>query len=216
MIDSIVWGNPTQRDIAQLEKKTIIDELFDVFIEMPFPKNSSDATKQELNQLVDYVSQLKDNEEYVKRYRYYDYGIERLFEKVAEDQVVDKDLIKNILFDILPLAIKLKFFFQRPRPYQLAQFYKLKLFPYPTINGYSPSYPSTFALTSYVICKTLSIKYEAQKEYFSQLHKDISYSRLYLGLNYPSDIDFATICGEMILSNESFNAKYLDNANQSD
>jgi hypothetical protein len=48
------------------------------------------------------------------------------------------------------------------------------------------------------------------------LHKDVAYSRLYLGLNYPSDIDFGIICGEMILLNESFNAKYVDNANKSD
>jgi hypothetical protein len=214
MIDDIVWGNPTQRTVTELEKKTIIDELFEVFSEMPFPKNSSIAVKQELNQLVDYVSQLKDNEEFVKRYRYYDFGIERLFNKVAEKQVVDKELVNSLLSDIIPLSTKLKFYFQRPRPYQLAQFYKLKLFPYPTITGNTPSYPSTTTLVSYVICKILSIKYDAQKDYFIQLHKDIAYSRLYLGLNYPSDIDFSTICGEMILSNDLFIAKYIDDANK--
>jgi hypothetical protein len=216
MIDSIVWGNPNKRDIAQFEKKTIIDELFEVFIEMPFPKNSSDATKQELNQLVDYVAQLKDNEEHKKRYKFYDYGFEQLFYKVAEDQNIDLELVKSILLDIVPLSMKLKYFFQRPRPHQLAHFYKLKLFPYPTITGNSPSYPSTYTLVSYVLCKVLSIKYDSQKDYFIQLHKDIAYSRLYLGLNYPSDNDFSTICGEMILSNDNFKAKYIDNANQSD
>ena len=95
MIDDIVWGNPTQRSVAELEKKTIIDDLFEVFSEMPYPKNSSDAVKQELNQLVDYVSQLKQNETYIDRYRYYDYGLDRLFYKVCEQQGIDKETIKE-------------------------------------------------------------------------------------------------------------------------
>jgi hypothetical protein len=213
MIDSIVWGNPTQRSVAELEKKTIIDELFEVFSEMPFPKNSSDAVKQELNQLVDYVSQLKGNETYIDRYRYYDYGLDRLFYKVCEQQGFDKELVKNILDDILPLVTKLKFYFQRPRPYQLAQFYKLKLFPFETYTGNSPSYPSNYTMGSYVLCKLLSIKYEDKKDYLILLLNDIMYSRLYLGLNYPSDNDFSIICGEMILSNDNFKAKYLFDAN---
>jgi hypothetical protein len=39
------------------------------------------------------------------------------------------------------------------------------------------------------------------------------YSRLYLGLNYPSDNDFSIICGEIILSNDNFKSKYLSDAN---
>jgi len=144
MIDDIVWGNPTQRNVAELEKKTIIDELFEVFSEMPFPKNSSIAVKQELNQLVDYVAQLKQNDTYINRYRYYDCGLDRLFLKICEQQGFDKELVLNILDDIIPFATKLKFYFQRPRPYQLAQFYKLKLFPFETYTGNNPSYPSNF------------------------------------------------------------------------
>jgi hypothetical protein len=98
MIDSIVWGNPTQRNVAELEKKTIIDELFEVFSDMSYPKNSSIAVKQELNQLVDYVSDLKNNDNYLDRYRYYDYGVERLFNKISEQQNIDKELI-NIAVD---------------------------------------------------------------------------------------------------------------------
>jgi hypothetical protein len=45
-------------------------------------------------------------------------------------------------------------------------------------------------------------------EYFDNLAKDIEYSRMYMGVHYPSDIDFALFCVDTILADRDFKAKY--------
>ena len=40
----------------------------------------------------------------------------------------EESVYEDIIIDIRNLTYKLKYFYQRPRPYQLAQYFKLKLF----------------------------------------------------------------------------------------
>jgi hypothetical protein len=212
MLDQIVWGNPTQNELFLLEKKTILDKLFIELTEIPFPKNSSIATREELNQLVENIAKVKSNsEEYIKRYKNYDFGVVRYFAWLSENIKLDDKgikLIDDLIEDIEPLVTKLKYHFQRPRPYQLAQAYKLKLFPYKTFSGNNPSYPSAFTLYANTICFVLGNHYPEHFNYFDSLAKDIAYSRLYMGLHYPSDNDFAIQCFDKIINDPEFKEKY--------
>ncbi len=211
MLDSIVYGNPSRGYLPYLESTSFLDKHFDSLSKFTPPRNSSKATREELNMLVDYVDQISKQSEILKRYQSYDYELERTFANLAINMKMGEDIIELIdsLFDdINPLLIKLKMHFQRPRPYQLAHAYKLKLFPYRSMSADSPSYPSGHALQAKIICYVLGNHIPEHFEYFESLANDICYSRQYLGIHYPSDVDFAILCFENIIKDKEFKAKY--------
>jgi hypothetical protein len=118
------------------------------------------------------------------------------------------DLVDKLLDDTLPLLIKLKFYFQRPRPYQLAQQYKLKLFPFDSRSADSPSYPSGHTLQAKLICHVLGNHFPEKFDYFERVAKDVEYSRLYMGIHYQSDVDYSLYISEVIIRDRDFKAKY--------
>lgn len=212
MLDSITWGNPLQRHLPYLEEnKSILEKHIPQLVRFPFPKNSSKGTREELNQLVDYVNELKQDEETLRRYKAYDVSLTRVFAQVILDQKLgDKgaQLIDQLIDDTKPLIIKLKFYFQRPRPYQLAEYYKLKLFPFDSKSDNSPSYPSGHTLQARLICYVLGNHFPDRFDFFENLAKDVEYSRLYLGVHYPSDNDYSLYIAETIIKDKEFKAKY--------
>ena len=211
MLDSIVYGNPTMEQLPFLEASSFLDKHFESLSKFSPPLNSSKATREELNQLVDYTKTLTQKEDILERYRSYDFDLERVFANICIKYNLPEEIINLIdqLFDdINPLLIKLKLHFQRPRPYQLALAYKLKLFPFNSCSANTPSYPSGHALQSKVICYVLGNHLPEHYEYFESLANDICYSRQYMGLHYTSDIDFAILCYETIVRDKDFKVKY--------
>lgn len=212
MLDSITWGNPFQKHLPYLEdNKSPLEKHIPQLIKFTFPKNSSKATREELNQLVDYVEVLKKDEQALKRYRAYDSSLTKVFAQVIIEQNLGEkgaDIVDKLLDETLPLLIKLKFYFQRPRPYQLAEHYKLKLFPFESKAADSPSYPSGHALQSKLICYVLGNHFPDRFDYFERLAKDIEYSRLYMGVHYQSDVDYSLYIAEVIIKDKDFKAKY--------
>jgi hypothetical protein len=212
MLDSITWGNPLQKHLPYLEEgKSPLEKLIPQLINFTFPKNSSKGAREELNQLVDYVAELKRDKATLQRYKAYDSSLERIFAQVIIEQNLGEkgaDLIDKLFDDTLPLIIKLKFYFQRPRPYQLAEQYKLKLFPFESKSSDSPSYPSGHALQAKLICHVLGNHFPEKFDFFENLAKDIEYSRIYLGVHYQSDIDYSLFIAESIIRDKNFKAKY--------
>lgn len=212
MLDSITWGNPLQKHLPYLEEgKSPLEKLIPQLIKFTFPKNSSKGTREELNQLVDYIDEVKKYPEMLKRYRAYDASLTKIFAQVIiEQNLGDKgaELVDQLLDDTLPLILKLKFYFQRPRPYQLGEYYKIKLFPFESKSDNSPSYPSGHALQARLICYVLGNHFPEKFDFFESLSRDIEYSRLYLGLHYQSDIDYSLYIAETIMRDKDFKAKY--------
>lgn len=212
MLDSITWGNPLQKHLPYLEEgKSPLEKLIPQLIKFTFPKNSSKGTREELNQLVDYIDEVKKYPEMLKRYRAYDASLTKMFAQVIiEQNLGDKgaELVDQLLDDTLPLILKLKFYFQRPRPYQLGEYYKIKLFPFESKSDNSPSYPSGHALQARLICYVLGNHFPEKFDFFESLSRDIEYSRLYLGLHYQSDIDYSLYIAETIMRDKDFKAKY--------
>lgn len=211
MLDSIVYGNPNRDFLPYLEATSFLDKHFEQLSKFTPPRNSSKATREELNVLVDYTQDIGNHPEILKRYQSYDFDIAKAFAHVAMETNMSNELItmmESLLDDINPLLTKLKFHFQRPRPYQLSLAYKLKLFPYKSHSSDSPSYPSGHAMQSKIICYVLGNHMPEHFEYFENLANDICYSRQYLGLHYPSDVDFAILCMESIVKDKEFKAKY--------
>mgnify|MGYP003643697279 CR=1 FL=1 len=211
-LDLITYGNPTQDQIVNLSKETFCDVLFDKLIEYKYPKNSSEATIEELNAIVDALKNLNGKDAYINRYKAYDISLKRSFIEFILKDVEEKDeiikTIESIQEDINPLMIKLKYYFQRPRPYQLAEYYKLKLFPYSSISANSPSFPSGHSYQARIITEVIGNLYPQTYGLMQKIFDDICYSRLYLGLHYQSDIDVGIFCADKVLALKEFKAKY--------
>jgi hypothetical protein len=118
--DLIKWGNPSQEDRHNMGVTTYLDDLFPELSKQPPYANSSVAVQQELNQLVVY-SDLQASSE---RKQVFDSDLvpymQHLFISNGVDPAEVTETTTNLVTDILPLITRLKFHYQRPRPYQLA------------------------------------------------------------------------------------------------
>ena len=181
-----------------------MDSLFEELTKFPFPENESDTTKQELNELVDYLEDMDivDNEKIRKRYIFYDRNLfQAIINTFRTDKVDIKQLIDDIDNDITGLIVKLKYFYQRPRPYQLANYYKLKLFPINTKSGHSPSFKWSLYRVHTNNFKNLPSAFRNKKNWKM-------FGRCYMGVHYQTDNDFAFLVAQKILKQPEFVEKY--------
>jgi len=210
-LNQVTYGNPTQKQVALLEKKGLVDDLFALLKDTPMPDNDSELTREELNEVASGVSCMleKENEQFLKRYKSYDRSVIQSIISILKQLKIDAEpLCLEILEDINPLLAKLKVHFNRPRPYQLANYYQLKLFPFESTTAISASYPSGHTLQAYVILSVIGNKYPTHYLYCKKLAEDIAESRINLGLHYPSDNEFSIEIGDMILKHKGFAKKY--------
>lgn len=210
-LNNITYGNPNESHKKALSKVCLVDNLFEELTKYPFPENESDTTKQELNELMSYLEDMnmEENKKFRNRYIFYDRNLFQAIQNTFRTDKLDlQKLIDDVDKDITGLIVKLKYFYQRPRPYQLANYYKLKLFSIKTKSGHSPSYPSGHTTQAYVI---LTILGNLLPEYYQKtkdMIEDVAYSRCYMGVHYQTDNDFAFQVGKMILQEPEFVKKY--------
>jgi len=109
---------------------------YNSFEEMKPPKNSSLQTYYEL----EYLSSLPEDVEMVK---YFD-DIKEVFKQGCIENGIEypKELVKKLKKDASAIILKLKYFHNRPRPFQLAKIYGMKLSSVKMESMHTPSYPS--------------------------------------------------------------------------
>lgn len=206
------YGNPNQVQLSHISTKNYLDNLFGELSDYFPPDNDSSVVQQELNDLVVFVKELKSNEQLRSRYEIYDSNLFGFIKNVVSNSGIPHDevseLVESIRNDISPLLATLKHRFNRVRPSQLAYYYKLALFPFHSVTDATASYPSGHAYQSKIICEVLAIRYPKYYKQLIELYQDISMSRLYMGLHYQSDIDFAFFAADKVLSHPEFKKKY--------
>jgi hypothetical protein len=213
MVDNIEYGNPTQNQAKWLTQNGIAYKFFEQLQKFSFPKNSSRVTINELNELNDFVKELSGDADKIKRFKNYDQNLIAVYKHHINSLDLNgkEDIdafFEDILNDINYLIYSLKYFFQRPRPYQLSRFYKQSLFPFHSTSANSPSYPCCQVIQADVISYILGNWYPEYFSFFTSIAQEVQESRMLMGLNYPSDIDFSYFISEMIKSDKEFIAKY--------
>ena len=108
-----------------------------------------------------------------------------------------KEELESLLDESAKFVMELKYKYNRPRPYQIAEFYGIDL------NGTlkmdsmkTPSYPSGHAIQGYLAGKYYAGKYPKYVNKFKQLGEDIAHSRIIAKAHYPSDKKFGKIVAE--------------------
>jgi hypothetical protein len=123
-LNDIKFGNPNRQHLIYLSSENYLDSLLPELSSYPFPPNESLKAKEELELLTQYTDFLANDEKLKRRFELYDlefesYMTERVINQGGDEKEV-KDLIIELHKDIVPLLVKLKFDYNRPRPYQLA------------------------------------------------------------------------------------------------
>lgn len=111
------------------------------------------------------------------------------FEKCAEYQIEayqdEVEQIKN-LWGAITSELKMKY--NRARPYQLAPYYGIGLFPMQSISAWSGAYPSGHTVQAEAVARFYSDRYPELADEFKKVAKAISHTRLVGGFHYPSDV----------------------------
>jgi len=156
------------------------------------PKNSSIQTYQELL----YLKDLPEDNDFVEKHD----DIESIFEEVCNEHnlTFPKDLVKELLKSCSML--ELKYHFNRPRPYQLAPHYNIKLGEKVMESMKTPSYPSGHSAQGILIGKVLQTKLPINTDAFIEAGKRISYSRNLGRVHYPSDSRMGEIIGNVMFN----------------
>ena len=154
------------------------------------PKNSSIQTYQELL----YLKDLPEDNDFVEKHD----DIEKVFEEICTEHnlTFPRDLVKELLKSCSML--ELKYHFNRPRPYQLAPHYNIKLGAKVKESMKTPSYPSGHSAQGILIGKVLQTKLPINTDAFIEAGKRISYSRNLGRAHYPSDSRMGEIIGNVM------------------
>ena len=156
---------------------------FDIssFKKMKPPGDNTFDTSQEVKAL----KKIPLNKKFVKDYD----NIESAFAKTAKQQGVDYDkkIAANLIAESAPVILKLKRYFNRPRPKVLAKKMNIKMKDMEMQSMKTPSYPSGHSVQGVLIAKVLGDKYPKAKSAFAKTGENISYSRRVARAHYKSD-----------------------------
>jgi len=168
----------------RLERKT---PLFHENIQLPLcemPENDSKTTLEE----VKYLASLKTNKEYVHEK---DDVLESFIPLIETSDVnISIKEIEKIIKQSVKYIFELKYKYNRPRPYQIAEFYDIDLNGTELDSMKTPSYPSGHAIQGYLIGKVLANKDNTNAELYLSMGEHIAESRISAKAHYPSDKEY--------------------------
>ena len=214
-IDVVVYGNPNYLQLPLIQTKTDLDDLLPSIFETNCPKNFSQLVKDELAILQEYQSNFNTlTESTQKRYVLYDKDLAKVVKNslalttMPHEEIDLNSLVDEIIEYTKPLLLKIKYKYNRPRPQVLANYYRTSLFPRISVSADTPAFPSGHTFQMELIKETIGALYPQSYRGLSLLADDVNEQRLYYGLHYPSDIDFAKLCAKKILSSKAWTTKY--------
>jgi hypothetical protein len=164
----------------------IINFDWKTLLENP-PKNSDSITHQEMI----YISERSNNRTYLDKMLVYNIDQNAVFlldELVYKLHLDDYKAEFKLLYDIsYPIIKNLKSFFNRARPYQLAEYLNIPIDHIITSTHHSGSYPSGHVVYSSLYENILSYYYPEYSSLFVEAVKKTGEARIIQGVHYPSD-----------------------------
>ena len=145
------------------------------------PSNDSSTTLDEIK----YLSSIIPNKDLVFKFDM----VKETFKPYAEKLGI-YDYIKKIEHESVKYIMTLKYEYNRPRPYQIAEFYDIDLNGTELDSMKTPSYPSGHAIQGYLIADIMSKHDPSNTEVYQKLGEDIAQSRIIAKAHYPSDKEY--------------------------
>ena len=149
-------------------------------------------TMQEIKAL----TKIPINKDAVEKYDYF----HDAFKEVAKRKGLDEDKVEEVCMALSdeahPFIMKLKDYFDRPRPKVIAKKMNIKMDDIEMESMKTPSYPSGHSAQGYLVGLVLSDMYPSAKKEFMQVANNISDSRNIAHAHYKSDSDFGKMLGK--------------------
>ena len=147
----------------------------------PKPDNDSPTTMRELK----YLSKLETDKDEVKRGD----DIRENFLPLIEDNDIplSKTYVDKVIKESGKFIMKLKYHYNRPRPYQVAEVYELNLNGTELDSMKTPSYPSGHAVQAYLVGELFSNVDPRGSHQFRDRAERVAHSRIIAKGHYPSD-----------------------------
>lgn len=164
-----------------------------------FPANSSSDTYQELQIMANEISQIGDkSEDILEKYD----DILQSFEKICRKKGLNfpKKYMSNLIEEAAEIIIKLKYKYNRPRPYQLAPILGIELRAGSIESANTPSFPSGHACQSKLVANVLCVIYPECIADFQKMAEKIAYSRYIGGVHFPSDLVYGDELADWIIN----------------
>ena len=176
----------TYNEGANEKHQSRIDQPITLFEDIsislqPFPENTSKKTLEE----VKYLSDIEEDREFVKEHD----KVSKVFGKLHKDLGLEfnKDEAKKYNRESAKYIMELKYKYNRPRPFQIAEFYGIDLNGVDLDSMKTPSFPSGHATQGYLLGMFYSKRYPNHRKEFMKLGEDIAESRVNGKAHYPSD-----------------------------
>ena len=181
---------PSEKHQKRINQLTTLFEDLD----LPHMIYSENSSKDILDE-VKYLASLEEDVDFVKEHDDVDKVFKKLHEKLGLQ--FDRSEARKYLRESSKYIMELKYRYNRPRPFQIAEFYGIDLNGVNLDSMNTPSYPSGHATQGYLLGMLYAERYPNYRKEFMKLGEDIAESRVNGKAHYPSDkkagIDLAEI-----------------------
>jgi hypothetical protein len=205
-INDISYGNMSYENRLLITQDSSLVKYFSEFTSAPFPKNNSSEVEYELRTILEEFNKASRSEK-LRYYKAIDQDLYKVigkflvFYKIATPENITAVMtcVEKLNLELAPLILKLKEHYQRPRPYQLAPYYNIPLYPYESNPALSPAYPSGHTLTAYFVCGLISEIMPEKTRLLESLADVVATSRISMGVHFPSDNKFSIAIAEHLI-----------------
>ena len=160
------------------------------WLSKPFPENTSEAVKLELQ----YLAGIRKNQAFVEAAD----NIHAYFGSFFYDKPVNypTQSVKRLLKQTRPAILKIKYHYNRPRPVQLSKALGIKINNGVRLDSmHTPSYPSGHSTQGILVAHVLGDMFPEYRKELIQMGQDISMARLVAKAHYPTDSQFGEELG---------------------
>ncbi len=201
IIDQIVYAKqPKAKHQKRLDAPENYEMLNCSYVDAPVqipPANSSGQTMAELETIAAAEALHKNPGKLEHKY---DDDYLQWFKKCIEKAGLEYDEVyfRNLIKDVGSISIRLKYKFNRPRPFQLGPVLGIDVTKYQSDSAKTPAFPSGHTMGSTLVACILSKKYPELKDKLMKLADKVSLSRVVGGHHYKSDIDYGKQIGKWL------------------
>ena len=192
-IDDMVYiDEPRDKHIRRMGKELggLMSFPLNNYKNIPPPENESNTTEDEIGYLegIPVDKNLVDSADALRQH----------FTKFLKSKELEypKEELKEVMQAVTAIILKLKYHYNRPRPFQIAKAKGLELNAETLQSSSSPSYPSGHATQGRFIARYLSDLYPEYRNELMQIGDDIAFSRNMAKVHYPSDSAFGKVLGD--------------------
>jgi len=164
--------------------------------QVPCPENSSLETRRELAHLLRLQHEARPY--LAQQVAATDENATATLEAYCAEHGLDASGVLPITNAARPVILQVKRLYNRPRPYQLAEFLEPGFRPMSSTTAHTPSYPSGHSAQAVLVALLLSGLYPEHRDAFMALAQEVGTHRMVGGYHFLSDITYGEQVGRVL------------------